>query len=702
MTIKTLGKDGKKCRQIYKSLNFTMSTRSKVPSPPSFENLTPDSVLAEIHNILNSTLTLHDDLSTTFTPATATFHNVIRPIVDETNRTACRLRVLTTLLGQLSPDRQLRNAAREAETCVAAAQANILMRSDIASLVAAVYERERTTPHGNLDGQDQHLLAHIHGGYVRSGAFLRSDEDRQQLRAALEEINHVRSAAQAAFTEEGDGMWFERADLAGVPEVILASMPQEGSRMQVTFRNGHITAVMRHAVRSETRRRFAAAQQNRLPENVTRLASLVALRDKVARLLGFEHHAALKIMDKMAPSVAYVETQLNDLHRKMKPLALAEINELLELKARDSEEPVSDIYSWDRAYYLHKQTHENFSVDHELLAEYFEANHTLRGMLDVFHELFGIDFNPIDTSVWQGDVLAYEAWDTPSEGGKFLGHLYVDLFEREGKYRGAHHILIQPGFTEANGEKHYPASALVCSFVSPSLSRPSLLQHSEVKTMFHELGHAIHNIVARTKYSIPHSRDFIEIPSIMLENWIWLPDVLIRLGRHYKSHDDGQGGLPRELAESIAQTRNSNRANNILAQVQPALFDLAIHSPPTHEAALEMDTTEIWNRTKRDVLTHSFGSNPDDWGAGQARFAHIFRKNDGSYFAYPLSMVFAADIFMTAFAHDPMSTEAGRRYRYQVLEPGSSRPEIDILKDFLGREPNSEAIINELHQYREG
>jgi metallopeptidase MepB len=200
--------------------------------------------------------------------------------------------------------------------------------------------------------------------------------------------------------------------------------------------------------------------------------------------------------------------------------------------------------------------------------------------------------------------------------------------------------------------------------------------------MFHELGHAIHNIVARTKYSIPHSRDFIEIPSIMLENWIWLPEVLVRLGRHYIS----QEALPRELAQRVARTRNANRANNILAQVQPALFDLAIHTPPTHEAALEMDTTEIWNKTKRDVLTHSFGPNPRDWGAGQARFAHMFRKNDGSYYAYPLSMVFAADLFMSEFSEDPMSPETGRKYRYQVLQPGSSRPEIEILKDFLGRE----------------
>ncbi|KAM0553406.1 hypothetical protein ACHAPJ_007420 [Fusarium lateritium] len=324
-----------------------MSTRSTVPSPPTFESLTPDAVLAETQDILDSTSALHDDLAATLTPATADFASVIRPIVDDTNRTACRLRILTTLLGQLSPDRELRDAAQQAETRVTAAQASILMRPDIASLVAAVYERRKIAPAVSLDGQDQHLLAHIHGEYIRSGACLRSDDEREELRVALKEINDLRSAAQTAFTEEEDGIWIERMDLAGVPENILETMAQEGTRIQVTFRNDHVTAVMCHAVSSETRRQFAVAQQNRLPENVARLAKLVALRDQVARLLGFEHHAALKITDNMAPSVTYVEAQLAELHKRLKPLAQAETDKLLQLKKRESD--AEELYSWERA-----------------------------------------------------------------------------------------------------------------------------------------------------------------------------------------------------------------------------------------------------------------------------------------------------------------------------------------------------------------
>ncbi|WXC67216.1 hypothetical protein SNK03_012994 [Fusarium graminearum] len=133
------------------------------------------------------------------------------------------------------------------------------MRSDIASLVAAVYEKDKIAPDGNLDEQDRHLLAHMHDEYVRSGACLPSDDKREELRVALEEINALRCEAQVAFTEEEDGIWFQRSDLAGVPENALKSMTQEGSRIWVTYRNDHVTAVMRHALSSEIRRKFALA-----------------------------------------------------------------------------------------------------------------------------------------------------------------------------------------------------------------------------------------------------------------------------------------------------------------------------------------------------------------------------------------------------------------------------------------------------------
>lgn len=438
-------------------------------------------------------------------------------------------------------------------------------------------------------------------------------------------------------------------------------------------------SVMRHARKESTRRRMYVAQQYRFPENVQRLAKIVALRDEVARLLGFANHAALKMEEKMACSVVEVEDQLRELRECLEPLAKADTEKLLLLKQKhsaavqDEVQDPSKFYVWDRTYYLNQQKKESFSIDTTELAKYFEARHTLRRMLALFEELFGMQFEQTEADVWHEDVIVYAVWDSATEDGGFFGYLYVDLFERQGKYRAAHHILMAPvrplfallhsvpysslskGFVEGNGTKHYPASALVCSFPAPAPSRLCLLQQGEVKTMFHELGHAIHNIVARTKYAIPHSRDFIEIPSIMLENWIWIPEVLVGLGKHYtfvgepkeglrtsfNPIEDGNTGqaeetLPLALAQAISRTKTYDQAHKIISQIQPALFDLAVHTPTDHQAVLGMDVTALWNQTKHEIFQHSFGNRTEDWGFGQGGFPHIFRKYDAGYFAYPL------------------------------------------------------------------
>ncbi|KAK5655961.1 hypothetical protein OQA88_5098 [Cercophora sp. LCS_1] len=191
--------------------------------------------------------------------------------------------------------------------------------------------------------------------------------------------------------------------------------------------------------------------------------------------------------------------------------------------------------------------------------------------------------------------------------------------------------------------------------------------------MFHELGHAVHYLVSRAKYFLPFSKDFFEILSLLLENWVWEPGVLKKLGRH---HQNGTK-LPDDLIVDIARTKNVNQAHAMLGQLHVALFDLTIHAPGSHEAAEAMDLTQLWNQLKRDVVGLPLG---DDEGF------HIFRKYDAGYFAYPLSKVYATDICSTFFAADPMSTEVGLRYRRMVLEPGASRPEADILAAYLGRE----------------
>lgn len=182
---------------------------------------------------------------------------------------------------------------------------------------------------------------------------------------------------------------------------------------------------------------------------------------------------------------------------------------------------------------------------------------------------------------------------------------------------------------------------------APGPERPTLLLMSQIRTMFHEMGHAIHNLCSQTKYGIAHSRDFVEIPSLMLEHWIWDPEVLTKIGMHYtyleKSEssvvwEDGanHGTIPRDLVMAVCRTKNLHKAHEILLEVQRAIFDLVIHTPRDATKAKEMDTTLLWNTTRRDIVGLPLGLSTEQLGFAQAAFGHIFRAYDAGFFAYPL------------------------------------------------------------------
>lgn len=647
------------------------------PQPiPTFDT-TPSLLLQEIDRVIDSRKELHDSLVGSLTPATATFHNLITPLQQDINLAACRIRPLT-LLGRVSPDPKIREAAREAEARLSKAASAALMRTDIAELVAAVFERQSANassddmPSDRLDKEDQHLLAVMHGEYQRSGAAIRDPVVRDRVKAATDRLNELTTAAKKSLTEDHTGKWFTRAELEGVPERILQQLERrhgetdDSEVFYVTLRKGIIIPVLRNAVKEETRKALFEAKECRFPENVGRLTEILRLRHEIAQCLGFENHAALKMEEKMHKSVAEVLDVLQRTRQMLQAVAEMEIETMLQLK-RETDPETKALYSWDWSFFTQKLKKQKYCLDANKFSEYFEVKNTLEGMFGIFQELFGLDFRSIVTSVWHEDVVIYEVWDTSSDSG-FLGYLYVDLFSREGKFDGASHHALQTvcsglfsrptrpkelltfykSFSDANGTQTVPTSALIYNFVKHP-SKPTLLQHSEVKTLFHELGHGIHHLVSRTKYSLSHSRDFVEIPSIMLENFIWVPDILVRLGKHYTcltadtnlkpsasvQHNevdpDVPARLPQDLAEAMARTKNVNAAHDMLAQIRLALFDLTIHAPTEGETATDDETTLLWHILRRDVIGLQDGNamNP-----GQAGFQHIYKNYDAGYFGY--------------------------------------------------------------------
>ncbi|RTE83667.1 hypothetical protein BHE90_001889 [Fusarium euwallaceae] len=678
-------------------------------SPPSFTK-TPSALLAETSSNISSTTALEDTLVSTLTPSTATFSNLLLPILHHDHHVS-KFGLIARLFSSVSEDKDLRDASRKVEEMTLKANAEGLMRRDVASLVKAVYEKHQRGEEV-LDDESAYTLFKTHRAYQNTGAGIQDEALRKKYMAAVEERNQVLVAARKTISESDEGIYFSRDELAGVPSSILDAMAlnEDGTKLKVTFKKGHLISVMKHAINARTRKALLTAKEQRFPENVARLERAVELRNSTARMLGFKTHAALKMEDKMAKNVESVVARLERLRTELKPLAEEEMKTLYGIKKTyikdhgtdEDSDDASRLNAWDWAFYARILEKERYSVDSLLISEYFEVNHSLKGMLGIFEELFGMVFIPTDAPTWQKDVTVYEAWDSEEQGGGFLGYLYLDLYAREGKYSGAHSSLIQPGFTTPENTRHYPSSSLVTSLIHTP-SRPTLLMHSELKTMFHELGHAIHKLVTRTAHQHGCARDFVEIPSILLESWIWVPSVLRRLGRHYSYlNDEGltfwesQKGererpsemLPEKLALDLAKTKHVNGAHAMLHQVFLALFDLTIHNA---EEGHPVDTTELWNKSKSEIM----GLFRED-SIGQASFAHPFRGYDAAYFTYALSKVYATDLWVSAFKANPMDKAAGLKYRQLVLQPGGSQPELKSLTNFLGREPNDEAYYSEI------
>jgi metallopeptidase MepB len=248
-------------------------------------------------------------------------------------------------------------------------------------------------------------------------------------------------------------------------------------------------------------------------------------------------------------------------------------------------------------------------------------------MLKIFEEIFGfvfVELKPEERArlsptgkaediVWHEDVLIYSVWDDEASGSNFNGYLYLDLHPRDNKYGHNANFNLEPGYVTEDGKKHYPVTALVCNFSKPTPKKPSLLKHHEVVTLFHELGHGIHDLAGRTRYSYFHGTstvlDFVEAPSQMLENWCWTPSVLKSLSKHWETQEQ----IPDELIEKLVSTKRLNSAIGALGQLTIGLFDMTVHTPESHEAVKKLNAGRVWNELRHEI---SGTKGPEDLGEG--------------------------------------------------------------------------------------
>jgi metallopeptidase MepB len=623
------------------------------PQPPPLFTYTAASIVSETERLNADYKKLLDDIVAGVQPENATFASTLAPVLADDN-VGSKARRIMSFFQHVSSHEDLREASTKADEITNEFDIECKMREDVFNVVNGAFEQRASE---KLDTESLRVLEKERKRYIRNGLLIPAGEKRDRFKEIQKRLGILCIQAQKNLNEEKGAIWFTPEELKGVPaddiniEELEKGTAENEGKVKLGFKYNHYFALIKYAENAETRHKYLVADANKVSctgigdvnlhaltsyvvqvnKNVPLFQEIIELRDEAARLLGYPDHASVRVEEKMAKNPATINGFLNGLRGRLLEGGKQDIASLLEYKKKDYEERGlefdGNFYMWDTSYYSRIQKEKQYNIDEIAISQYFPVDSTFKGMLKIFEEIFGLVFVEIkeedrkristtgkaEDIVWHEDVHLYSVWNDEEGGNEFVGYLYIDLHPRDNKYGHNANFGIDPGYLKADGTRNYPSTALVCNFSKPSANKPSLLKHHEVVTLFHELGHGIHDLVARTKYSYFHGTsvvdDFVEAPSQMLENWCWTPSVLKSLSRHWESNDQ----ITDELIDKLISTKNLNSATQNLGQLLIGTFDMTIHTPKSHEAVKELDAGKLWN-TLRGEITGIKG--PEDVGEG--------------------------------------------------------------------------------------
>ncbi len=584
---------------------------------------------------------------------------------------------LTLFLSNVSPDAATRDAARAGEQALN--DWGIALGKNEA-VYRAVKAYAATNP--PLQGPQKRLLDFTLRDYRRGGMDLSPAK-----RARLAEIERTIAKNGIGFArniaDDGTLLTLSKKELEGVPEGRLGAYTRSGDLYLVPVGETDAVAVLTFAKDPETRHKFLVAYNRRGGQkNVDLLEATLKLRAEQASLLGYASPAAYEIEPRMAKTPQAVA----DFYARLQPLARekakADLAELQKLKGKPLDR-------WDNVYYRNILKNRRYAVDEAKVAEYFPSDAVFQGLLNVASTLYGIEFKDVTAGakeLWHPDVKKVEVDGKAT--GRRLGTMYFDLFPRPNKYTHAACWALVVRKLRPDGTVQLPVSALVCNFTPPTKDRPSLLPHDEVETLFHEFGHGLHNVLSESTIArfggTNVERDFVEAPSQMFENWVWDPKVLSTFAKRYKTGEP----LPPKLLDAMVAAKNVGSGLDTEGQEFYGLIDQRFHTVPGGA----IDTTKAWidGLNENTLFPGLPGTMP------QASFGHLMGGYQAGYYGYLWSKVYAQDMFGRFAQAGLLNPEAGAYYRAHILAKGGSQDAMDMVRDYLGREPNADAFLRDL------
>lgn len=582
--------------------------------------------------------------------------------------------------------------AKEISPKLAAFSNDISLDAKVFARVKALYERKEGL---NLTAEQLKLIDKQYKGFVRNGALLNDDQ-----KAALRKIDQELSILGPQFSEnllKSSNAFVlpisDESQLDGLPgsarEALEGVAKEKGLKekwalsLDMPVYIPFMKNSKNRALRETLFKAYAARSIGGDTDNVKNAQRISQLRFERAKILGFATHADYVLAERMAGKLETVMSFLQRILDIAKPKAITDVEEVRALKKRlgDGE----DLRPWDFGYYSERLQEEKYSFDEEQVRPFFKLENVVEGAFRLAEKLFELKFERDESiPVYHPDVKVYRATDVKS--GNFVGLFYTDFFPRPTKKGGAWMTpLREQGYIQ--GKVRRPHVAIVCNFTKPTATKPSLLTFNEVSTLFHEFGHALHGLLSQCTYrSIAGTNvywDFVELPSMFMENWVLEKEVLDLFAVHYETG----AKMPAELIEKLQAARKFQTAYMSMRQVAFGMLDMAWHArDPSSITDLFKFEEEVLAPTR--ILEKVPGT------ASSPSFSHIFAGGYSSgYYSYKWSEVLDADAFAYFKEKGLFNAEVARSYRDNILARGGSEHPMELYKKFRGREPDPDALL---------
>jgi peptidyl-dipeptidase Dcp len=567
------------------------------------------------------------------------------------------------------------------------------------SLDAVLFEKVKAvkekTNIESLDVEGQMLLTKMYKSFVRNGAELNStdketiakiDEEMSSLDIKFSDNIRKHTAAFIHFVDNKD-------ELKGLPEgaleaaATLAKEKGQEGKWAFTLQAPSFVPVLESCENRELRKLIQQARSSTAFggefDNEANVRRMLELKEQRAKLLGYTNHSEFILEEQMAKTPATVFSFLKEIGDKAKPVAIKEFEELKRIKKEQTGD--DSFFNYDNSFYAQALKKQELNFDDEAVRPYLKLENVISGVFDIAERLFEISFKEVsDLPTFHDDVKTFEVY---TNDGSFIGLFYCDFHPRKEKGPGAWMNDVVPGGMMF-GKQGHPHIHNTCNFTKPTESKPSLLTLNEVETLFHEFGHGLHGLLTKCKYKSQAGtnvlRDFVELPSQVMENWVKEKECLDLFAKHYETGEI----IPQELVDKIVKASNFLEGNATLRQISFSMLDMNLHNTP-------IDEIKDLNKFENDILNDYFFYDLEGKGSMLCSFGHIFSHSGYSsgYYSYKWAEVLDADAFEAFKEKSIFDKDVAKKFKENILEKGGSVHPMELYKAFRGSEPSVDPLL---------